>query len=113
MNNESILLSIKKLLGINDEYDVFDSDIILHINTTFATLRQLGVGPSTGFYVQDASTTWADILGDDPRLNLIKSYVYFRVRTSFDPPTSSAAMDAISRQISELEWRINSITDYE
>lgn len=104
---ESILISIKKLLGIVEEYDHFDQDIIMHTNSALSTLTQLGVGPKNGFAIKDCYATWSQFLGDDSRLEFVKTYVYMRVRLAFDPPSSSAMIDAINRQISELEWRIN------
>lgn len=105
---DSILTSIKKLLGIAEDYEHFDSDIIIHINAAFAVLCQLGLGPESGFYIEDKQTTWNEFLYGDPRLNLVKTYIYLKVKLGFDPPLSSATMDAINRQIGELEWRINS-----
>ena len=104
---ESILTSIKKLLGIVEEYDHFDQDIIMHINSALSTLTQLGVGPKNGFVIKDCYAVWSQFLGDDSRLEFVKTYVYMRVRLAFDPASSSAMIDAINRQISELEWRIN------
>ena len=103
---ESILLSIKKLLGITEDYTVYDVDLIMHINSVFLTLNQLGVGPDNGFYIKDENDTWDKFI-DDLRLEAVKSYVYLKVRLLFDPPQSSAVMEAINRMISELEWRIN------
>ena len=104
---DSILTSIKKLLGITEEYDHFDKDIVMHINSAFSVLTQLGVGPKEGFSIKDASTTWSELLNDDLRLESVKTYVYYKVKLGFDPPQSSAAIESINRQISELEWRIN------
>jgi len=103
----SILVSTKKALGITEEYEVFDSDILMHINTAFSTLTQLGLGPAEGFSIEDADTTWAAVLGDDVRLNNVKSYVYLKVRLLFDPPATSYLLQAMQDQIRELEWRIN------
>ena len=108
---DSILTSIKKLLGIAEEYEHFDPDIVLHINSAFSVLTQLGVGPEEGFRIEDASTTWAEFLYDDPRLEFVKTFVHLKVKLSFDPPLSSAAIEAINRQISELEWRINVVVE--
>lgn len=102
---ESILTSIKKLLGIDESYDNFDTDIIIHINAALATLSQLGVGPDSGFRIEDSDATWDDFIGDDPRLDFVRDYVYCKVRLIFDPPTSSAAMEALKQAISEYEWR--------
>lgn len=104
---DSILDSVKKVLGIDKEYDAFDVDILMHINSVFATLNQLGVGPEAGYSIEDASPTWSDYLGDDLRLNNVKTYVYLRVRMLFDPPTTSYLLDAMKQQIQEQEWRIN------
>ena len=104
---ESILTSIKKLLGIEEEYKHFDPDIVMQINSAFGVLTQLGVGPEEGFFIEDEGAVWSDYLFNDRRLEFVKTYVYLKVRLGFDPPQSSAAIEAINRQISELEWRIN------
>lgn len=103
---ESILISIKKLLGIEAEYDAFDMDIIIHINSVFNILHQLGVGPANGFAIEDETTQWSSYLSDNNLLNMVKSYVGLKVRELFDPPTGAAA-EATTRLINELEWRIN------
>ena len=108
---DSILTSIKKMLGIIEEDESFDIDIIIHINTAFSTLTQLGVGPKEGFAIRDKTTLWTEFV-DDIRLENIRSYIYLKVRQVFDPPTNSAVLDAISRQISELEWRMNVTADH-
>ena len=104
---DSILTSIKKLLGIADEYTHFDTDIVVHINSAFMILNQLGVGPSECFSIEDKTSTWNDFLGDRGDLNSVRTYVYLRVRLLFDPPSSSAVMDSMTRMINELEWRLN------
>lgn len=106
---ESILLSIKKLLGIIDAYTQFDPDLIIYINSAFSILRQLGVGPKEGFFIEDSTATWNDFIQGDPaRLRLVKAYVYMKVRLMFDPPTqSSALLDSMKRQVDEFEWRLN------
>lgn len=102
--NESILTTIKKLLGIAEEYEHFDADLILHINAFLTRLYQLGVG-KPNFYIEDKTATWADFLGDDEiKLQQAKNYIYARVRMVFDPPQSSAASEAIKSVASELEW---------
>lgn len=111
--NDSILTSIKKLLGINNEYTHFDPDIIMHINSVFPILNQLGVGPKDGFLIFDDSSTWKDFLGDDERLLSVISYTYLKVKIVFDPPQSSIVMEAIKHRISELEWRLNVAVDKE
>lgn len=108
---DSILTSIKKLLGITEECTDFDADIITHINTVLATLNQLNVGASDGFAISDKSSKWTDFMGDDKRLNLVKSYVHMKVRLLFDPPLSSSVMDAINNTVKELEWRILLVAD--
>lgn len=102
---ESILLSIKKLLGIMPEYTYFDDDIIIHINTAFATLNQLGVGPKGGFMIVDENSEWEEYT-TETNLNMVKTYIYLKVRLLFDPPTSSVLVESINRSIAELEWRI-------
>ena len=109
---ESILTSIKKLLGIAEEYEHFDKDIIMHINSVFMILNQLGVGPSKGFMITDSSASWDDFLPEDSgKLEAVKSYMYMKVQLMFDPPLSSAVMEAKNRLISELEWRLNVAVD--
>ena len=108
---ESILTSVKKLLGIPEEYTHFDPDIVMHINAVFMVLQQLGVGPSKGFYIEDDTSTWAEFLGDPTQLQMVKSYMYLKVRKIFDPPTSSAHMNAIDQSIAEFEWRLNVAVD--
>lgn len=102
----SILISTKKVLGIAAEYTAFDHDIITHINTAFSILTQLGVGPTGGFAIEDDSAVWSDFVTDE-EYNLIKSYVYLRVRLLFDPPTTSYLISAYEKQIQEFEWRLN------
>lgn len=104
--DESILNSIKKLLGPGEEYAHFDQDIIMHINSVFVILYQLGVGLKS-FMIEDDSATWSDYLDDWTNLSLIKTYIYLKVRLMFDPPSSSSVMEAIKENIRELEWRIN------
>jgi hypothetical protein len=108
---ESILTSIKKLLGISEEYDHFDPDIIMHINSTFMTLNQLGVGPAEGFSIEDETSTWSDFISDNIKLEAVKSYIHLKVKLLFDPPSSSAVIEAISKSINELEWRLNVIVE--
>lgn len=105
---ESILTSIKKMLGIAEGYTQFDADIIMHINTVFMTLTQLGVGPSEGFFIEDDSSEWADFIPDFNKLQAVKTYMYLRVRIVFDPASlGSATLAAYERQIQEYEWRLN------
>lgn len=108
---ESILTSIKKLLGIAEDYTHFDNDIIMHINSVFLILTQLGVGPPEGFVIQDATALWTDFVADDKNLELIKSYTYLKVKIMFDPPLSSAVLDSTNQLIKEYEWRIQVASD--
>lgn len=105
---DSILNSTKKQLGPTAEYDYFDQEIIMHINTVFVILIQMGVGPSKGFAIEDDKAVWTDFLSDDhwffPSL---KTYMYAKVRLIFDPPTSGSLKDALQRIVDELEWRLN------
>lgn len=110
---DSILTSIKKLLGIGENDINFDVDILVHINTALAILPQIGISNASTIYVEDSSTTWNSLIGNDYRLNLIKTYVYQKVKLAFDPPSSSAAIEALTRSISELEWRINIVVETE
>lgn len=103
----SILTSIKKLLGIAEEYTHFDADIIMHINSVFSVLTQLGVGPSDGFSIEDDSTIWKDYISNIKTLQMVQSYIHLKVKLMFDPPSSSTVVDAMNKQISEFEWRLN------
>lgn len=109
---ESILTSIKKLLGIAEEYEHFDKDIIMHINTVLVTLNQLGVGPAEGFRIADKEDTWNEYLGDKLMLqgNVI-TFMHLSVKMLFDPSLSSAVLASTERQIKELEWRIVSMAE--
>lgn len=104
---DSILTSIKKLLGIAEDYEHFDQDLIIHINSVLSVLTQLGVGPSEGFSIEDENATWNDFIPEDKRLSSIRSYVYMKVKLLFDPPLSSSVMESMNRMISEFEWRLN------
>ena len=103
----SILKSVKNTLCIDADYDIFDEELILHINSTLSVLNQLGVGPSNGFAIQGDEQTWAQFLGSDlPFLSMVKSYIYLKARLQFDPPATSFAIDSIKQQASEYEWRL-------
>ena len=104
---DRILESVKKVLGIAPEYLAFDVDIVMHINSVFSQLIQLGAGPEDGFEIEDSSTLWSAYLGDNKKLNFIKSYMYLKVRMLFDPPTTSFDITAKQEQIKEFEFRIN------
>ncbi len=110
---DSILTSIKKMLGIEESYEHFDTDIIIHINSVLATLTQLGVGNPDGFSIHDKTATWNDYIGDEANLDAIKSYVYLKVKLLFDPPSSSSIADSYNRSASEFEWRINATAESE
>ena len=106
--SESILDSVKKMLGVDADCPDFDLDIIMHINSVLSVLQQLGVGPEGGFSISGPDETWADYLGDDANhINLVKSYLSLKVRILFDPPVSSSVMDSLNRITSEFEWRLN------
>ena len=107
---ESILTSVKKLLGITEEYDHFDADLIMHINSVFMILTQLGVGPAEGFTIEDETTSWNEFVGDS-LIECVKSYMHLKVKLLFDPPLSSAHIESINRMISEFEWRLNVAVD--
>ena len=110
--NNSILTSVKKLLGITEEYTHFDPDIIIDINAVFAILLQLGVGPEEGFSITDSSAVWTDYMEAGPVLELVKGYVPKKVRMMFDTSTmTSGMMDALNKQIAEDEWRLNVFVD--
>jgi hypothetical protein len=106
--SDSILTSTKKILGLDDSYTVFDVDVMMHINSVFTTLSQLGIGPVNGFMIEDAEAVWEDFFGVDLNFNSVKTYVYLRVRMLFDPPSTSYHIVAIKEQIQELEWRLSS-----
>lgn len=110
---ESILTSIKKLLGIDEEYTHFDADIIMHINSVLMILTQLGVGPAEGFVIEDDTSTWVDFIpeANAAQLHAVKSYIFMKVKLIFDPPLSSAVIESMNRQIAEFEWRLNVAVD--
>jgi hypothetical protein len=111
MVDESILTSLKKVLGLAEEDSSFDRDVILHINSVFATLNQLGLGPTEGFMITDSSAIWSEYITDDINYNAVKSYMFLRVRLLFDPPTNSFLVSSFEKQILELEWRLNIIRE--
>ena len=103
----SILKKKKKLLGIANDYKQFDTDIIMHINSVFMILHQLGIGPKEGFHITDEKDKWEDYLNDESNLDAIKTYMHLKVKIAFDPPLNSTVMEAHKQMISELEWRLN------
>ena len=104
---ESILTSVKKMLGIVEDYEQFDPDIIMHINSVFSILNQLGVGPKNGFIIEDKNSKWNEFIQDEKTLQLVKTYMFMKVKMMFDPPLSSAVIECYKLQISEYEWRLN------
>lgn len=110
-NAESILTSIKKLLGIVEEYTQFDTDIIIYINTVFMTLQQLGIGPEEGFSIADENDLWTDFIEDSTLLNSVKTYIYLKVKLLFDPPLSSSTVESFNKMIAETEWRMKLLNE--
>ena len=108
---DSILRTIKKMIGLPlKDFGQFDLDLIVHINAAFNTLTQLGVGPVEGFTITGLDEVWEDFVTDQ-RLDMIKSYIYMKVRLAFDPPSSSTVIEAFNKQIAEFEWRLNVAVD--
>ena len=108
---DSILTSIKKMLGIVEEYNHFDPEIIMHINSVLFILTQLGIGPAEGFSIKDETAVWEDFIPLGVDIEAVKSYVYLKVRLLFDPSTNSSVMESTNRLISEFEWRLNVAVD--
>ena len=105
---ESILTSVKKLLGMPKDYTAFDMDLIMHINSTFMILTQMGVGPENGFRIEDDGAVWSDFIPeDDLRFESVKTYIGLKARLMFDPPISSIVAECHKQMIAELEWRLN------
>lgn len=109
----SILKSTKKILGVGEADTSFDVDIMTHINAVLSVLTQVGIGPNNGYMIEDDTATWDAFIGTDPRLNLVKTYLYLKVRLLFDPPGTSYAIDAMEKQIAEFEWRLNVMREEE
>ena len=105
---DSILTSVKKLLGLTEGYTAFDADLIMHINSVLMILNQMGVGPEKTFAISDATATWSEFCAERTDIEAA-----LKVRLLFDPPQSSSVMDAIKSQISELEWRLYTLCDKE
>lgn len=105
--SDSILISVKKKLGLEEEYTPFDDELIMDINTSLATLTQAGIGPREGFEITGDAETWTEFIGSDPRLNMIKTYTALDVKLLFDPPQSGAAMELIKEKIAEYLYRMN------
>lgn len=109
---DSILATIKKMLGLDPNYDAFDTDVIVFINTALMTLQQIGVGPVNGFTLTGMDQTWEEFLPSDKMLEGAKTYIYLSVKMMFDPPTSSFVMDAMKQQKEELEWRLREQAEF-
>lgn len=104
---DSVLLSVKKSLGIDADYTVFDADLILAINSAFSVLHQLGVGPDTPFMIFGSGETWDEFIDSEGPLAMVKTYVFLKTKVIFDPPTAGFVLDAYNKQIAEYEWRMN------
>src|SRR5689334_24572516 len=105
-NEDSILSSTKKVLGLADNYEIFDPDIIIHINSVFSTLNQLGIGPTDGYSIEDKTAKWSDYQTSPKIIRMLKTYMNLRVKMLFDPPTTSFLIDAYNHQIQEHEHRL-------
>lgn len=110
---DSILKSTKKILGLADDYDAFDLDVITHINAAFTILDQLGIGPTDGYSIEDDTAVWSDFNCPLNQLNLLKTYIYLKVRVLFDPPGTSFLLEAANNQIKEYEWRLSTLREVE
>lgn len=110
---DSILNTIKKTLSIEEECTDFDQELILHINSVFSVLTQLGVGPEDGFFIEDETETWDDFMDDMKKIQMVKTYIGLKVRLLFDPPTTSFAIESIKNAATEYEWRLNVECDKE
>lgn len=108
---DSILDTTKKALGIDADYTDFDVDVIMHINSAFATLNQLGVGPLNGFMIEDSSKLWSDYINDNLKINSVKTLMYLKVRLVFDPAGTASLQAAMESQIKEFEWRLMVVVD--
>jgi hypothetical protein len=104
---QSILSSVKKMCGVDPSQTVFDDVLLMHINSVFSDLEQLGVGPVGGFMIEDDVPTWDAFFGNDPRWSSVKSYVYFRVRLMFDPPQTQYLVNSFDEQVKKMEFRLN------
>lgn len=106
--NDSILTSIKKALGLDESYTAFDQDIIMHINTVFSDMEQLGIGPPNGFAIEDKDAVWGDFISEDnARYNRLRTYMYLRIKLLFDSDSQRWSLSAIEAQIAELAWRLS------
>jgi hypothetical protein len=108
----SILNSIKKILGLSDTYTAFDVDIIMHINSVFSVLTQMGIGPTEGFSIEDSLTEWDQFITNNKNYNLVRSYMSMKVKLLFDPPNNSFLLSSIEKQIQEYEWRLSTVREW-
>jgi len=108
---DSILISVKKILGIDEADTAFDLDILIHINSVFSTLHQLGVGPEDGFFIEDDAALWSTYIGGNNQYNFVKTYMYLSVRLLFDPPQTSYLIESLNAQKKEIEWRLNAVRE--
>ena len=110
-NNDSILTTVKKLIGLDEEYDAFDQDILIFINSILFELEQIGLKPKEGFALSDKTAVWLDYTDDERVLNALKPYIYLKTKLIFDPPTSSSVADSINKVADRFEWRIHMYTE--
>ena len=108
---DSILMTIRKLVCGNPYADHFDTDLLVHINACFSILNQLGVGPENGFVVTDETQSWSSYIADNYILNMLKTYVKIKIKKIFDPPLTSSVLEAMDKEINQLEWRLNVAVD--
>ena len=108
---DSILMTIRKLVCGDPYADHFNTDLLVHINACFSILNQLGVGPENGFVVTDETQSWSSYIADNYILNMVKTYVTLKVKKVFDPPLTSSVLEAMDKEISQLEWRLNVAVD--
>lgn len=109
---ESILTTIKKMIGLTEYDTIFDPDIIVYINSAFMDLYQIGVSESP-FSISDKSSKWEDFLEDLTKIGYVKTYIFIKVRLIFDPPQTSFLLEALSRQLEQIEWRLNAQAETE
>ena len=113
MPEQSILKTIRRMIGPDEDYEYFDTDLIIHINSAFARLCELGVGPEEPFYITGTEEVWSDFM-EDGYCERVKQYVYLSVKNIFDPPSSASVMNAYKEQIEKLEWLLKetAVTGY-
>lgn len=110
--DDSILNTIKKMLGMAADYPAFDTDVIVFINSAMMVLQQYGVGPKAGFTITSATQTWSEFIPEGIHLESVKTYIYLSVKMAFDPPANSFVMDAMKQQKEELEWRLREQAEF-